>query len=101
VPIVSNPSTSVPAWNQLPTNFLESLFHFASEHLQDNGAILLIHGAEIPLLKSEIRSFFEDYKFTTFKDWWRMNRLQLANGKDSTKMVSNQNASFMSNISFP
>jgi hypothetical protein len=28
---------------------------------------------------------------TTFKDWWGMNWLWLANGKDSTKMVSNQN----------
>jgi hypothetical protein len=87
VPTISNPSTSIPVWNELPKDFLESLFDFANEHLQDNGTMILIHGAEIPLLKSEIRSFFEDYKFTTFKDWWRMNRLRLANGKDSIKIL--------------
>jgi hypothetical protein len=91
VPTISNPSTSIPVWNELPTNFLESLFDFASEHLQDNSALILIHAAEIPLLKSEIRSYFQDYNFTTFKDWWGMNRLRLANGKDSTKTVGNQN----------
>jgi hypothetical protein len=58
VPTISNPSTSIPVWNELPTNFLESLFDFASEYLQDNGALILIHAAEIPLLKSEIRSYF-------------------------------------------
>jgi hypothetical protein len=59
VPTISNPSTSIPLWNTLSKNFLESLFDFANEHLQDNGAMILIHGVEIPLLKFEIRLFFQ------------------------------------------
>ena len=50
VPTISNPSNSILVWNKLPTNFLESLFEFASEHLQDNGAMILLYGADIPML---------------------------------------------------
>jgi hypothetical protein len=53
--------------------------------------MILLHGVDIPMLKSEIRSFFQEYKFTTFRDWWEMNRLRLANGKDSNKTVCNLN----------
>ena len=101
VPTITNLSTYVPVWNILPKNFLESLFDFASEHLQDDSAMILIYGAKIPLLKSEIRLFFQGYKFTTFKDWWGMNQLRLANGKDLKKTINNLTNSFISKVSFP
>jgi hypothetical protein len=49
VPTISNPSTSISLWNVLSKNFLESLFDFANEHLQDNGAMILIHGERFHL----------------------------------------------------
>jgi hypothetical protein len=44
VPTISNSSTSISLWNVLSKNFLQPLFDFANEHLQDNGAMILIHG---------------------------------------------------------
>jgi hypothetical protein len=93
VPIVSNPSTSIPVWDEMPKNFLESLFDFASEYLQDNGAMILIHGAEIPLLKSKIRSIsrvqvYHVQSFVAYQ-WEGLNE----DGKQSK-------SSFMSKVSF-
>ncbi len=76
VPGISDPPSSIPAWNQESKEWLQPLFDFADEHLQDDGAIILFHPFRVST-KSNILGYCKSYGFTIRKEWWGMNRLHL------------------------
>ena len=43
VPMVSDPASFVPEWNELPEKFVETIFEFASRLVHDNGVLLFFH----------------------------------------------------------
>ena len=40
---ISIPSTSIPQWNFEPKDWLQPIFDFADQHLQDDGAIIIMY----------------------------------------------------------
>jgi hypothetical protein len=47
VPGISNPPTSIPAWNQETPEWLQPIFDFADNHLYDDGAMILFHPSRL------------------------------------------------------
>jgi len=76
VPGISNPPSSIPAWNQESKESLQPLIDFADEHLHDDGAIILFHPFRMSM-KSNILGYCKSYGFAIRKEWWEMNRLHL------------------------
>jgi len=77
VPGISNPPSSVPAWNIESKDWFQAIFDFADHHLQDDGAIILFHPFRMST-KSTILGYCESYGFTVRKEWWGMNKLHLS-----------------------
>ena len=76
VPGISNPPTSIPAWNQDTHEWLQPVFDFADNHLHDDGAIILFHPFRMTT-KAMILGYCECFGFQVRKEWWGMNRLHL------------------------
>ena len=76
VPGISNPPTSIPAWNQETHEWLHPIFDFADNHLHDAGAIILFHPFRMTT-KAMILGYCECFSFQVRKEWWGMNRLHL------------------------
>ena len=76
VPTVSDPSNEVPRWNKfLPANF-DAIFDFADNHIQDDGAMVVIHPYDVAA-KSAVLGYAKTYGFVERKNWVCMNRLHL------------------------
>ncbi len=88
VPNVSTPYSLVPSWNELPEGYVGNVFDFASIHLHDDAALLLIH-PDSRALCDEIQDWCETYEFEVYRDWWGVNELRLSSPKDPSKMVIN------------
>lgn len=87
VPGVSNPASTVPNWNQEPREFLQPVFDFADQHLQDDGALIIIYPFR-SATKSKILGYCKSYGFEVKKDWWGMNRLHLTSPTNPLLTVS-------------
>lgn len=87
VPGISNPPTSIPAWNQETTDWLQPVFDFADNHLQDDGAIILFHSFRAST-KGDILGYCEAFGFEVRKEWWGMNRLHLTSPINQATTVS-------------
>ena len=87
VPGVSNPASTVPKWNQEPREFLQPVFDFADQHLQDDGALIIIYPFR-SATKSKILDYCKSYGFEVKKDWWGMNRLHLTSPTNPLLTVS-------------
>jgi hypothetical protein len=74
VPHLSSPATAVHVWNKLRPKFLNNVFDFASSHLQDAGAILLVFLDDLNL-RATMRGFNNTYGFMVFREWMGINRL--------------------------
>ena len=60
VPGISNPPSSISAWNQWSKEWLQPLFDFAYEYLHDDMAIILFHLFRIST-KSNILGYYKSY----------------------------------------
>ena len=89
VPGISNPISSVPLWNQDSKEWLEPIFDFADQHLQDGGALIIIHPFRLST-KSNILGYCKSYGFEIRKEWWGMNRLHLTSAVHPTSTVSSK-----------
>jgi hypothetical protein len=87
VPTMSNPTDVVPPWNQSVDSFLEVVFVFAEDYLQDDDAIIVIHPFQVDA-KSTILGYYVEYGFETRKEWLCMNRLHLCSPLNRTLTVS-------------
>ena len=76
VPGISNPPSSIPAWNREPEDWFQTIFDFADHHLQDDGAIILFHPSRMST-KSIILGCCSTYGFSVRKEWLGINRLHL------------------------
>lgn len=86
VPGLSIPATSIPRWNHESTEWLQPIFDFADQHVQDDGALIIIHPFRLPT-KSKILGYCESYGFEVRKEWWGMNRLHLAKPENPSLTV--------------
>ena len=87
VPGISDPATTVPEWNQCSKEWLEPVFDFADQHLQDDGAMIIIYPFRLTT-KSNILGYCKSYGFEIRKEWWGMNRLHLASPMNPLFTVS-------------
>ena len=87
VPMVSNPTSSVPEWNKLPKRFVETVFEFASGLVHDSGILLFFHPDDLQM-KADIRGCLKAYHFSLFKEFIGVNRLQLTSPRNSSKTMS-------------
>ena len=87
VPGVSDPPRSIPAWNEGASDWLQSIFDFAENHLHDDGAMILFHPFRATT-KSEILGYCDVYGMKVRKEWWAMNRLHLTSPLDQSVTVS-------------
>ena len=87
VPGISNPPTSIPAWNQETHEWLQPIFDFADNHLHDDGAIILFHPFRMTT-KAMILGYCECFGFQVRKEWWGMNRLHLTSPINQSVTVS-------------
>lgn len=87
VPGVSDPPTSIPAWNEDSTDFWQNTFDFAENHLHDDGAMILFHPYHAAT-KSNILGYCNAFNFRVRKEWWAMNRLHLTSPFDPSVTVS-------------
>jgi len=87
VPGFSNLPTFVPPWNQVSKDYLQPVFDFADQHLQDDGAIIIIHPFRLST-KSSILGYCKTYGFEVRKEWWGMNRLHLTSPSNPASTVS-------------
>jgi hypothetical protein len=85
--MVSSPATSVPEWNLVGDGFLDSVFDFASPHIQDDGVLLFFH-SNTPKMKANIKGFMKAYHFSFFKECMKINHLQMTSGRDNSKSVN-------------
>ena len=77
VPGISIPSTLIPQWNFEPKDWLQPIFDFADQCLQDDSAIIIIYPFRL-VTKSNILGYCKSNGFNIRKEWWGMNRLHLA-----------------------
>jgi hypothetical protein len=89
VPGISNPISSLPLWNQDSKKWLEPIFYFADQHLQDDGALIIIHPFRLST-KSNILGYCKSYGFEIRKEWWGMNRLHLTSAVHPTSTVNSK-----------
>jgi hypothetical protein len=89
VPGISNLISSVPLWNQDSKEWLEPIFDFADQHLQDDGAFIILHPFRLST-KSNILGYCKSYGFEIRKEWWGMNRLHLTSAVHPTSTVSSK-----------
>jgi hypothetical protein len=87
VPIVSSPTNVVPPWNHCSESFLEVVFVFAEEYLQDDGGVIVIHPFQVDA-KSTILGYSVEYGFEIRKKWLYMNRLHLCSPLNRVLTVS-------------
>jgi hypothetical protein len=87
VPGISIPASSVPQWNHEPRELLQPIFDFADQHLQDDGALIIIYPFR-SATKSKILGYCKSYGFEVKKDWWGMNRLHLTSPTNPLVTVS-------------
>ena len=87
VPNISNTNRKVPGWNVQKAGFLYDLFDFASTHLQDDGAIFLVHTGNLDLLK-HLNGFQKVYCFKIHMKWMEVNRLRMTSAKEPSKTVT-------------
>ena len=90
VPMVSSPSTAVPAWNSIDVSFLQMVFAMGSSLVHDNGVLLLFHKDDLQL-RADLRGFANAYHWKIFKEWTGINRLPLTSARDASKTVSDSN----------
>jgi hypothetical protein len=64
VPSVLEPANSIPAWNIYDNSYLDPIFEFAKECLQDDGAIIVIH-PHVIAVKEIIMRYCDAYRFKT------------------------------------
>lgn len=86
---ISNHISSVPLWNQDSKEWLEPIFDIADQHLQDGGALIIIHPFRLST-KSNILGYCKSYGFEIRKEWWGMNRLHLTSAVHPTSTVSSK-----------
>jgi hypothetical protein len=77
VPTVSSLADVVPPWNHCSESFLEVVFVFIEEYLQDDGGVIVIHPFQVDA-KSTILGYFAEYGFEIRKEWLCMNQLHLS-----------------------
>ena len=87
VPGISDPPTSIPAWNQETHEWLHPIFDFADNHLHDDGAIIIFHPFRMTT-KAMIIGYCECFGFQVRKEWWGMNRLHLTSPINPNVTVS-------------
>jgi hypothetical protein len=92
---VSILSFVVLEWNNLKPSFLNNVFDFASSHLHDHGAMILIHGDGVKI-KTEIKGFLKVYHLKVFKEWMGINHLRMMSARKPPQMVSATHISFFS-----
>ena len=68
VPGISILSTSIPQWNFEPKDWLQPIFDFADQHLQDDGAIIIIYPFRL-VTKSNILGYCKSYGSNIRKEW--------------------------------
>ena len=68
---------AVPTWNMYLDNYFKALFTFACSNLHDDVVILIIHSAELQVLK-DFREWAFEYGYEQVRDWWGLNNLLLA-----------------------
>jgi hypothetical protein len=68
VPIVLDPADVIPPWNQSIESFLEVVFVFAEDYLQDDCAIIVIHPYQVVSMSTILR-YCVEYNFETYKEW--------------------------------
>jgi hypothetical protein len=66
---------------------LQPVFDFADQHLQDDGALIIIYPFR-SATKSKILGYCKSYGFEVKKDWWGMNRLHLTSPTNPLLTVS-------------
>jgi hypothetical protein len=72
-----------------------NVFDFASSHLHDHGAMILIHGDGVKI-KTEIKGFLKVYHLKVFKEWMGINHLRMMSARKPPQMVSATHISFFS-----
>lgn len=78
VPGVSDPDSSIPTWNTLPSGWLGSIFDFANQHLHDDGAMIIMHPYSYHA-RLTIKQHCDAFSFRMGKDWIGMNEMYLVN----------------------
>jgi hypothetical protein len=76
VPTVSDPPNEIPPWNEFSKANFEAIFNFVDNHIQDDGAMVVIHPYDVAA-KSAILDYAKTYGFVERKNWVCMNRLHL------------------------
>ena len=91
VPGLSKPPHVVPTWNANPNNeALPLMCSFATEHLHDDGCIVLFHSYSMKS-KENIAGVCEAYNLVKKKDWMGMNRMHLTSAINNAKTVTSIN----------
>jgi hypothetical protein len=84
--MISSPPAPIPIWNQFSDDWLPTIFDFATEHLHDSGALIVMY----PLgrgHKATLLGCCDTYDFKIVHSWFGMNRLPLANPANPTMTV--------------
>lgn len=89
VPFVSNPSNSIPKWNEFESFHLRGLFQFASSILHDNGAMFIFLPDDGGERFARIQKFLDNFGFAKIREWWGGNRLRLVNAREESKGKTN------------
>ena len=87
IPGISNPADSIPPWNEDSKIWLNPIFEMADQHLQDDGAMILIHPFRVST-KSNLLGYLKSWGYEIKKEWWGMNRLHLTSGINPLLTVS-------------
>ena len=91
MPGLSKPAHVVPAWNADRDNeALQFMCSFATEHLHDDGCIVLFHSYSRKS-KENIAGMCEAYNLVQKKEWMGMNRMYLTSAIDNAKTVTSIN----------
>jgi hypothetical protein len=87
IPDLSSLPNFVPQWNKHQPGFLDIVFDFASTHVHNRGAVLLLHSDDAKI-KTNLKGFIKAYYFVVFKEWLSINSLRMTSAKDHFKTVS-------------
>jgi hypothetical protein len=86
VPSILEPINSILVWNIYEKSYLDPVFEFAEECLQDDSAIIVIH-PHVIAIKEIVMGYCDAYRFKTQKEWLCMNRLHLCSPTNTTLMI--------------
>jgi hypothetical protein len=76
--LVSQHTINVPFWNRQIDNYVYGVFGFANKYFHANGAVVVFHDDDPPVLK-EIKSYLEQNGYEIWLKWMVINVLPRMN----------------------